>query len=82
MRWTAVLRHAVDKFAAEAKERRAHLSRNLLTMMQRPAERCPRCGSSEVHHSHRSNPVDRVFWLLRWRAYRCHMCSCRFHAHE
>jgi hypothetical protein len=81
MRWTAVVRHAVDKLADEAKERLVHLSHNLLTMIRRTAERCPHCGSSDVHRSSRTKPLDLLFfWVVNWSAHRCYACSHRFHA--
>jgi len=55
--------------------------RRLVVTLERSAERCPRCGSADVHLSQRTSLRDRFFFgkILLWRAYRCYSCSFRFH---
>ena len=40
-------------------------------------DRCPKCGSKEIHRSHRKNIAERAFsfLVLPWR---CSICYVRF----
>jgi hypothetical protein len=38
---------------------------------------CPKCGSSQVHRSHRRGAIERLLHLAGRRIRRCHACSAR-----
>jgi hypothetical protein len=42
------------------------------------APQCPKCGSRQIHRSHRRTLKERAAWLVGVRTRRCHGCNFRF----